>query len=165
MAKREHHYRVDVLWTGNHGSGTASYRSYARDHEIASPVTPGRPVIPGSSDPAFRGDPERWNPEELFIAAISACHKLWYLHLCAAAGIVVTSYRDEAEGVMAEEADGSGRFVSVALRPQITITDAAKLGKARELHQEAHAKCFIANSITTPVAVEAAISVTGQPER
>jgi organic hydroperoxide reductase OsmC/OhrA len=164
MAKREHFYRVDVRWTGNLGSGTASYRSYARDHEIASPASLAKPVIRGSSDPAFRGDPARWSPEELFVAAISACHKLWYLHLCATAGIVVTSYIDEAEGVMAENLDGSGQFVSVTLRPRIAIMKKADLAKARELHKDAHAKCFIANSITTPVTVEPIFSAADQPE-
>ncbi len=164
MAGRQHRYRVDVRWTGNQGQGTAGYRSYTRDHEIASPGS-AKPVIPGSSDPAFRGDPSRWNPEELFVAAISACHKLWYLHLCAAAGIVVTSYLDEAEGVMEEAADGSGRFVSVVLRPRIALTHAADLDRARSLHHEAHAKCFIANSIATPVSVEPTISAADAPTR
>src|SRR5687767_11345840 len=107
MASREHRYAVTVEWTGNLGSGTSAYRAYARDHEIRAS---GKPAIPGSSDPAFRGDPARWNPEELLVGALAACHKLWYLHLCAEAGIVVTSYVDRAEGVMVEEADGSGRF-------------------------------------------------------
>ena len=124
MAGREHHYRVAVRWTGNTGSGTEHYRSYSRSHEIACPAAPDKPVIPGSSDPAFRGDLNRWNPEELFVAALSACHKLWYLHLCAAAGIVVESYVDEAEGVMMESDDGSGRFTSVTLRPRVSITRA-----------------------------------------
>ncbi|MCL4768032.1 MAG: OsmC family protein [Hyphomicrobiaceae bacterium] len=164
MAGRQHRYRVDVRWTGSQGQGTAGYRSYSRDHEIASPV-PGKPVIPGSSDPAFRGDQSRWNPEELFVAAISACHKLWYLHLCAAAGVVVTGYLDQAEGIMAEGGDGGGRFVSVTLRPHITLTRTADVDRARDLHHEAHAKCFIANSIDTPITVEPAISAADAPAR
>lgn len=163
MAGREHRYLVSVRWTGNQGTGTASYRGYSRSHDIASPATPDKPVIPGSSDPAFRGDPVRWNPEELFVAALSACHKLWYLHLCARAGVVVESYVDEAEGVMVESDDGSGRFSSVTLRPRITITRAADLETAHGLHHEAHAKCFIANSVNTPVSVEATISASDQP--
>lgn len=158
MAGREHHYRVVVRWTGNTGSGTEHYRSYSRSHEIACPAAPDKPVIPGSSDPAFRGDLNRWNPEELFVAALSACHKLWYLHLCAAAGIVVESYVDEAEGVMVESDDGSGRFTSVTLRPRVSITRVQDLEKAHSLHHEAHAKCFIANSVNVPVCVEATIN-------
>jgi len=165
MAGREHHYLVEVRWTGNQGVGTADYKSYARDHDISSPATPGKAVIAGSSDPAFRGDQSRWNPEELFVAAVSACHKLTYLHLCAVADIVVTSYCDAAEGVMAQSADGSGKFVSVTLRPRITITRAADLAKARALHHDAHARCFIANSINTPVDVEPVISASDQPGR
>lgn len=160
MAGREHRYQVSVRWTGNQGQGTADYRSYSRSHEIGSAANPDKPVIPGSSDPAFRGDPARWNPEELYVASLSACHKLWYLHLCAVADIVVESYLDEAEGVMIESEDGSGRFASVTLRPRITISRSADIEKARALHKEAHAKCFIANSVNTPVSVEAVISAS-----
>lgn len=165
MAGREHHYQVVVSWTGNQGSGTADYRGYSRSHDIASPAVEDKPVIPGSSDPAFRGDPSRWNPEELYVAALSACHKLWYLHLCATGGIVVESYVDEADGVMVESSDGSGRFASVTLRPRITITRATDLEKAHALHHEAHARCFLANSVNTPMSVEAVISASDQPAR
>jgi organic hydroperoxide reductase OsmC/OhrA len=153
MAGREHRYRVDVRWTGNTGTGTSGYKAYTRDHVIYAPGA-DKPDIPGSSDPAFRGDPARWNPEELYVAAISACHKLWYLHLCAANRIIVTDYLDEAEGVMVESPDGGGQFASVTLRPKITLTRAADIQAAKALHHEAHAKCFIANSIKTPVDVE-----------
>ncbi len=165
MAEREHRYRVSVRWTGNQGQGTASYRSYSRSHDIVSPASPDKPVIPGSSDPAFRGDPARWNPEELYVASLSACHKLWYLNLCATAGVVVESYVDEAEGVMIQGEDHSGEFASVTLRPQITITRSSDMEKARDLHHEAHAKCFIANSVKTPVSVEPVISASDQPDR
>ena len=85
--------RLRLRWTGDRGVGTASYTAYARDHEITAP---GKPAIAGSSDPRFRGDATRWNPEELLLGAISACHQLWYLHLCAEAGVVVTAYVDDA---------------------------------------------------------------------
>jgi organic hydroperoxide reductase OsmC/OhrA len=153
MPGREHKYHVTVRWTGNQGQGTASYRAYARDHEITAGGSE-KGVILGSSDPAFRGDPSRWNPEELFIAAVSACHKLWYLHLCATAGIIVTEYVDRASGVVVETADGSGHFTSVTLRPEIVLSRRLDFEKARALHEEAHQKCFIANSIKTPVTVE-----------
>ena len=158
MTGREHHYRVTVRWTGNEGIGTASYRSYSRDHEISSPAVPDKPVLPGSSDPAFRGDPRRWSPEELYIAALSACHKLWYLHLCANAGVVVESYVDHAEGIMVEDETGGGQFTSVTLHPEITITRASDIEKAHALHHDAHAKCFLANSVKTPVIVEPIIN-------
>jgi organic hydroperoxide reductase OsmC/OhrA len=153
MRGREHKYQVTVRWTGNQGQGTTSYEAYARDHEISAGC-PGKAVIFGSSDPAFRGDLARWNPEELFIAAVSACHKLSYLHLCATAGVIVIEYVDRASGIMLESADGSGHFTSVSLRPEIVLSRPLDLEKARALHHDAHEKCFIANSIKTPVTVE-----------
>ncbi len=157
MAGKEHRYRIDVTWTGNTGEGTASYRSYSRNYDLAAP---GKPGIAGSADPAFRGDADRWNPEEMFVASVAACHKLSYLHLCAVGGVVVVDYVDAAEGVMAEAPDrSSGKMTSVTLRPRITITSAADITKAKELHHKAHEICFIANSITTPVAVEPEIVV------
>jgi organic hydroperoxide reductase OsmC/OhrA len=149
-----HRYAVTVTWTGNTGSGTSSYRSYERRHEISAGDR--KPPIPGSSDPAFRGDPARWNPEELLVASLSACHKLWYLHLCAEAGIVVVSYVDRAEGVMREDPDGSGHFERVILRPEVTLAPGSEVARARELHAPAHAKCFIANSVN--------FSVTHEPD-
>jgi len=144
-----HRYETTVRWTGNTGSGTSNYRSFERAYEISADGQ--KPKILGSSDPVFRGDPGRWNPEELLVAALSACHKLWYLHLCAMAGIVVTEYVDHAEGVMEERDDGSGRFQRVILKPEVRIVPASDVTKARELHSEAHKKCFIANSVNFPV--------------
>ena len=151
MAGKEHRYAVHLEWTGNRGEGTASYKAYERAHELR---VEGKPVIPGSSDPAFRGDPARWNPEELLVASLSACHKLWYLHLCATAGVVVTGYVDDAEGIMAEEANGSGRFVRVVLRPRVTLAAGSDRQKAEALHHDAHAMCFIARSVSFPVTHE-----------
>jgi organic hydroperoxide reductase OsmC/OhrA len=149
---REHNYSVNVVWTGNTGKGTADYRSYTRDHEIN---VPGKVPIAGSSDPKFRGNPARHNPEELLIAALSSCHMLWYLHFCAVAGVVVVSYEDRAEGTMEESPDGNGRFVSVTLRPHVRITGSVE--RAKEIHQRAHDFCFIANSVNFPVHHEAVI--------
>jgi organic hydroperoxide reductase OsmC/OhrA len=153
---REHRYHTTVTWTGNTGTGTASYRGYKRDHEI---TTDGKPVIPGSSDPAFHGDRTRWNPEEMLVAALSTCHQLWYLHLCADAGIVVTAYEDRAEGIMTERATGGGHFDRVVLRPRATITSAAHRELALALHARAHAMCFIACSVNIPVTTEATIAL------
>jgi len=154
-----HRYEVTVEWTGNTGTGTSSYRSYQRRYEISAGTR--KPAIPGSSDPAFRGDPERWNPEELLVASLSACHKLWYLHLCAEAGIVVVAYVDRAEGVMEETADGSGRFARVVLRPRITLAAGSDVDRARELHHIAHGKCFIANSVNFAVTQEPEFTADG----
>ena len=115
---RTHHYTLNIEWTGSRGQGTRTMAGYGREHLITAP---GKPPITGSSDPSFRGDPACWNPEELLLASLSACHKLWYLGLCAGAGVIVESYHDQPEGVMVEEADGAGQFTSVTLRPRVTI--------------------------------------------
>jgi organic hydroperoxide reductase OsmC/OhrA len=153
---RAHRYSVTVEWTGNLGSGTADYRAYGRDHEIGAAH---KPSIAGSSDPAFRGDRARWNPEELLVAALSTCHQLWYLHVAADAGIVVTAYADRAEGIVTEQPDGSGRFTRVVLRPRVTITAGSDTDTAKALHHAAHEKCFIANSVNFPVACEPTVVV------
>lgn len=149
-----HEYKVQVAWSGNDGDGTRSYSGYRRDHTIS---TAGKPVLPGSSDPAFRGDASRYNPEELLVASLSACHMLWYLHLCAQAGIVVTGYRDDALGVMAVNPDGSGAFSGVTLRPRVILAPHSDPVRAQSLHAEAHHFCFIAASVNFPVHIEAAI--------
>ncbi|MFT4270494.1 MAG: OsmC family protein [Pantoea sp.] len=149
MAAREHHYQVTVRWTGNRGDGTASYTAYDRNGEL---LANGKPTLPLSADPAFRGDASRWNPEELLLAAASACHKLWYLHLCADAGINVESYEDAAEGTMVEGV--RGRFTQITLKPRITLRNPADAERARELHHQAHDACYIANSLNFPVSCE-----------
>jgi organic hydroperoxide reductase OsmC/OhrA len=148
LKHKEHHYAIRVKWTGNLGSGTSGYRDYRRDHEIAAT---GKPAIPGSSDPVFRGDASRYNPEDLLVASLSACHMLWYLHLCADAGIRVTEYQDDATGRMVETADGGGRFAEVTLQPRITVSRGADRELAMRLHDRAHHLCFIANSVNFPV--------------
>lgn len=151
MAIKSHIYHVNVEWTGNRGTGTSAYAAYGRDHLISAD---GNPDIVGSADPAFRGDAARWNPEELLIASLSACHKLWYLHLCADAKVVVTAYRDEAEGFVQLDAKGEGKFTSVVLRPHVTVARGADLARARSLHADVHDKCAIAQSVNFPVSCE-----------
>ena len=145
--EKHHTYSVTVDWTGNLGLGTSAYDSYARHHTISAGT---KPDIAGSSDPTFRGDSDRWNPEELLVAAISACHKLWYLHLCADAGIAVISYRDHAQGSMIEDPAG-GKFTRVVLSPQVTVRPGDDMELAKRLHHDAHTKCYIANSVNFPV--------------
>lgn len=157
MAGKEHHYAVGVQWTGNTGAGTAGYRAYERRHELHAPGQP-KPPIPGSSDPTFRGDAARWNPEELLVAALAACHQLWYLHLCADAGVVVTAYADRAEGTMVEDA-GGGRFTGVVLRPEVSVAAGSDVDRALALHDRAHALCYIANSTNFPVTHEPVVRV------
>ena len=154
---REHRYVVSLTWSGNLGSGTSGYRDYSRSHEIGAD---GKPTIQGSADPAFRGDRSRWNPEELLIASLSACHKLSYLYLAAEAKIIVTAYIDHAEGIMEVGRDGAGRFKSVVLHPTVTVAAGSDVERARTLHKHAHEMCFIANSVNFPVECEPEI-VTG----
>lgn len=148
MTDQTHHYRTTLRWTGNTGQGTRTYRGYSRDHTIAAA---GKPAILASSDPAFHGDPARWNPEDLLLAAVSACHQLWYLHLCAAAGVTVLAYHDAAEATMAEEPSGAGQFTDILLRPRVTISPESDPATARALHRKAHEYCFIARSLNTPI--------------
>jgi organic hydroperoxide reductase OsmC/OhrA len=146
---KSHQYTTHVRWSAD-GEGTKSYRSYSRNFTIAAQ---GKPDIAGSSDPAFRGDALRYNPEELLVASLSACHMLWYLHLCSVNEIVVLDYRDAATGTL-EERDGSGQFVRVTLRPAVKVSPGNDLARAIALHEEAHRLCFIARSVNFPVDVE-----------
>ncbi|MBW3657701.1 MAG: OsmC family protein [Actinobacteria bacterium] len=151
----EHRYAVALVWTGNTGAGTADTRSYTRAHRLSAD---GKPDLLGSSDPAFRGDPERWNPEDLLVAALSGCHMLWYLHLCADAGVVVTAYRDDAAGTMVDHREG-GEFTEVVLRPAVEVADAGMVDTATRLHADAHARCFVARSVNFPVRHEPTVTV------
>lgn len=157
MSGKQHHYEVAVAWTGNRGEGTATYRAYGRDHDLTAD---GRPAISGSADPAFRGDAERWNPEQLLVAALGQCHMLAYLHLCAVSGVVVIAYEDRPQGVMTETGDGGGRFTEVTLRPVVTVAEASMEEVAAELHDRAHELCFIASSVAFPVRYEPRIRVS-----
>ena len=152
-----HTYKTHITWTGNDGTGTCRYKSYRRDHTIDAA---GKPEISASSDPSFRGDPIRYNPEELFVASLSSCHMLWYLHLCSVNNVVVLEYTDSATGDMQENPDGSGQFVRVLLRPQVKIAARSNPAKAFALHAEAQKLCFLARSVNFPV--EAAPEVTSE---
>jgi organic hydroperoxide reductase OsmC/OhrA len=151
---KQHTYRIHTNWVGNDGEGTKNYRSYRRDHTTEAA---GKPLIPCSSDPAFRGDPGRYNPEDLLVASLSSCHMLWYLHLCSVNHITVLEYQDEASGVMEEHEDGAGEFVGVRLQPRVRILAGGDRERALALHGEAHRVCFIARSVNFPVEVVAEI--------
>jgi organic hydroperoxide reductase OsmC/OhrA len=144
----QHNYSLTLKWTGNTGTGTSHYTAFERSHSI---IVDNKIEILGSSDPAFRGDKTKNNPEELLLASIASCHMLWYLHLCATTGIVVTDYIDNATGIMIETANGGGKFTEVTLNPVVTITDILLTDKTNELHKKANELCFIANSLNFPV--------------
>ncbi|MES2730480.1 MAG: OsmC family protein [Bacteroidota bacterium] len=146
---KEHQYTIRTEWTGNKGSGTFHYASYDRNHIISAAQK--ATDIAGSSDPSFRGDRTRYNPEELFLSSLSACHMLWYLHLCTVNSIIVTDYVDNATGIMEETENGGGRFTEVVLYPVVTVSDESMIEKANALHHEANAMCFIANSCNFPI--------------
>ncbi|GHT67841.1 peroxiredoxin [Bacteroidia bacterium] len=144
----QHHYKATVQWTGNKGTGTDNYRNYERSHQI---IIENKSDISGSSDPAFRGDKTKHNPEDLLVSSLSACHMLTYLHLCAVAGVIVTDYIDNATGIMVDTSNGGGQFTEVTLNPIVTVAEQHMVDKANELHKKANELCFIANSVNFPV--------------
>lgn len=146
---RKHVYNLDIQWTGNTGTGTSGYSGYERSHSI---LVAGKLEIAASSDPAFRGDKTKHNPEELLLASISSCHMLSYLHVCATAGVIVLSYIDHATGVMEETPEGGGRFIEVTLNPVVSVSEIWMLDLAIQLHMQANQLCFIANSVNFKVA-------------
>ncbi|MBW7982873.1 OsmC family protein [Enterobacillus tribolii] len=147
MSKHLHSYQVALTWTGNRGEGTTSYKAYGREYDITGNT--GK-VMKGSADPQFLGDPACWNPEEMLLASLSACHQLWYLHLCADAGVRVLRYEDTPRGIMDEL---SGKFTEVTLAPRVVISAGSDAELAVELHHLAHKKCYIANSMNFPVQI------------
>ena len=152
-----HRYTTAIRWTGNTGQGTAHYRSYTRDWQVA---VPGKPPIPCSNDPLLGGNPGLMNPEDLLLSALSACHMLWYLHLAADAGIVVTAYEDAPDAQGEVLPSGAGRFVAATLRPRITLRPGADMERAHAIHHEIHKVCFIARSVAFPVTIAPEFTVS-----
>ncbi len=144
----DHRYAVNVAWTGNRGTGTSGYREYGREHSISAA---GKPPIEASADRSFHGNADRWNPEELLLAALSECHLMSYLHVAVKHGVVVVDYTDEATGTMVQTPDGGGHFTEATLRPRVTVADPGQLDLAESLHAEAAGLCFIAASVNFPV--------------
>lgn len=142
----EHHFACRIRWTGAAAGGTRDYRSYARDYEV---LVEGKPPLAASSDPAFRGDGAKLNPEDMLVAALAGCHMLSYLAECARAGVEVVAYEDQASGRMTVK-DERMRFTEVTLAPRVRIAS-GDLEKAQDLHVAAHDRCFIANSVNFPV--------------
>jgi organic hydroperoxide reductase OsmC/OhrA len=161
MTHKEHTYETELLWEGAEGEGTSSYEAYSRRYRLSFP---GKPAIEGSADPAFRGEADRHNPEDMLVGAISACHMLTYLALCAKRGISVVRYEDSATGRMAIDDDGGAHFVEVLLRPRVTIQQEGQVAKALELHERAGKLCFIARSCNFPIRHEPRIVGTSGEE-
>ena len=156
MTKAPHDYTARLIWEGNNGDGTATYAGYGRQYRI---LLAGKPDLIGTADPMFRGDADRHNPEDLFLASISACHMLSYLALCARKGVRVLAYEDDAQGRMIFHADGGGRFEEVTLHPKVTIAADGDMALAERLHETAHALCFIANSCSVPIHHQATVDI------
>ncbi|MBG6083292.1 OsmC family protein [Zhihengliuella flava] len=148
MNLSEHQYAVSLEWTGARTGGTTGYRDYGRDHVIRAA---GLPDLPGTADPTFHGDRDRWNPEQLLLAALSQCHMLSYLHLAVKHGVVVTAYEDDAVGQLRLNRDGSGEFTSATVRPRVSLADESQRELANALHTNAHKVCFIARSVAFDV--------------
>lgn len=146
--EKQHHYKLTIQWTGNKGTGTSDYKAYERSHSI---LVENKVEIAGSSDAPFLGDVTKHNPEDMLLASLSSCHMLWYLHLCADAGIIVVDYVDHPTGILTQTTNGSGRFTEVTLHPMVTVTERSMIEKANELHLKAHEFCFIANSVNFEV--------------
>lgn len=153
----DHHYATTIEWLGNRGTGTSGYREYGREVLVRAD---GKHPIEGSADRTFHGNAERWNPEDLLLAALSQCHLLSYLHVAVTRGVVVTSYVDNAVGTMQQTPDGGGHFVSATLHPVVTVASADMVTAAIEAHAEASRKCFIAQSVNFPVHHEARVIVS-----
>jgi organic hydroperoxide reductase OsmC/OhrA len=145
---KEHSYHINLQWTGNTGKGTETYRGYERSHRIS---VGGKQIIEASSDPSFRGDKTKYNPEEMFVASLSSCHMLWFLHLCSDASVIVLDYSDEAEGKMIESDDGNGKFSDVILHPHVKVKEEWMIEKIESIHDKANSFCYIANSCNFPV--------------
>lgn len=152
---RIHKYRALIKWDSANGS-THAYDSYSRNHKISCV---GKEEILASSDPTFRGDKSKYNPEELFLASISSCHMLWYLHLCSSHKVSVIDYVDQASGTMVEDDADSSRFSEVILNPIVTINESDKKQLALKLHNEANKYCFIANSCNFKIKHNAQIEI------
>ena len=113
-----HEFPTHISWTGNLGTGTSSYKAYERTWDMA---IDGKATLHCSNDPMLGGDPSKYNPEDMLIAALASCHMLWYLHLCSVAGVTVLAYEDDPIGIGESEPSGKGRFIEAVLRPKIKI--------------------------------------------
>lgn len=156
-------FQVTITWTGNLGTGTSGVRDFSRDHDVDFPGAPALATLPGSAAPEFRGDPERYNPEQLLVASAAQCHMLTYFWLAARAGLRVTEYRDKAIGTLTVHPDGSGEISRILLKPQIVISPEGEAGAdtelAVQLHSEVAQYCFIARSLNVAIEHEPSVKV------
>lgn len=145
-------HRAGLRWTRT--SSDFAYERYNRAHDVL--FKDGAIVLPSSSAPEFRGDADRVDPEEAYVASLSGCHMLTFLAICARKRLVPDSYEDEASGWLEKGENGKLWMARVVLRPHVRFADDAEVDESRlmALHHQAHADCFIANSVKTEVSVE-----------
>ena len=146
-----HHYHSHLAWTGTTGAGVTRYD---REHRLVTP--PARAELALSADPAFRGDPDLVNPEQLLLAAASSCQLLSFLAVAACAGIDVRRYEDDAEASMSE-AEQPVRIGRIVLRPHIVVSGPAEVDEVRAAVQQAHETCYIANTLNAEMVLEPTI--------
>jgi len=146
----EHH--AGVRWTRT--SADFTYDSYNRAHEVR--FKDGAIVLPSSSAPMFRGDADRVDPEEAFVASLSSCHMLTFLAICARKRLTVESYEDDAVGYLEKGESGKLWMARATLRPRVRFAAGTQIDAKilSDIHHKSHEDCFIANSVTTNVAVE-----------
>ena len=149
----EAHFYAKVVWSGGALGPTESVEGYSREFRAEFE---GKPPLRGSADPAFHGDPTLYNPEDLLLSSVAACHMLSYLAVCAHARIAVRSYEDAPVAMLARR-DGKVRFVDVLLRPKVVLNTGSDIEKARALHEKAHSICIVVNSVNFPVRHEAEV--------
>lgn len=148
-------YTVTVRWSRT-GEGDFAKGQYSRAHEWAFDGGAG---VPASASPhivpAPWSDAAGVDPEEAFVASLASCHMLFFLDFARRGGWVIDSYDDEAEGVLDKRADGKLAMTRVTLRPRIVWHgEPPNAEQIADLHHRAHEACFIANSVTTEVAIE-----------
>jgi len=151
----EHHFRAHAVWSGASAGPVTDYRSYSREFTFA---VQGKALITGSAAGPFLGDESLINPEELLLMAVSSCHMLSYLAVCARRGISVIAYEDECTATMAMK-DGKMRITEATLRPKVTVPAGTDLEKALLYQHRASEECFIASSVNFPIAHEASFEL------
>ena len=142
--EKEHHYKLKVNWYGATDAGNENLRTYDRSHSVS---LEGKPELHLTTDDGTVGDQSKLNPEELLVSAVASCHMLSFLYLCSRKKIVITSYEDNATGLLIERSKGKSGIEEVVLNPVFTVADDSMKEKAVEMHHTAHDFCYIANSV------------------
>lgn len=145
----EHH--ATIGWTRS--SADFTYDSYNRAHEMR--FKNGGIVLAASAAPTFKGDAERVDPEEAFVASLSSCHMLTFLAICARKRLGVDAYEDNAVGFLEKAGKTKLWMARVTLTPRVTFSAGTEVDDTllEELHHMAHAECFIASSVNTDIQV------------